>query len=52
MAQHTIYTRVDDDVHRELKRIADTDDRAISYVVARILRTSLPNTKAAKEKAK
>ena len=49
MAKHSVYLRVDDDVHRELTRIANAEDRPISYIAARILRTSLPNEKEGRE---
>ena len=41
----TIYIRVEKSVYDEVKKIADGEDRPISYVAARILRMSLPNNK-------
>jgi predicted transcriptional regulator len=52
MPKHSVYTRVDDETHRELTRIAKTEDRPISYIAARILRMSLPNSKPSAERNK
>lgn len=50
MASHNIYFRVDEETHRQLREIAEKEDRTLSYVVTRIIKSSLPNAKAAAEK--
>lgn len=52
MRSHAVYFRVEDDIHRELLRIAKIEDRPISYVVARIVRAGMPNAKPSVERKK